>query len=79
MESFFRCCQLHDPPGTHHDLGCKVIQSIAIRFFFCLDSSFNGSAQDYHTTSRLLRGPCLGNYNTHLNVAKLFFSKITSL
>ena len=22
-------------------------------FFFCLDSSFNGSAQDCHTTSRL--------------------------
>ena len=26
--------QLHDPPGTHHDLGCKVFLTLAISFFF---------------------------------------------
>ena len=38
MGSFFRladaACQFHGPPGTHHDLGCKVIPTIAIRVFF---------------------------------------------
>ena len=59
MENVFRLADAvnsHDPPGTHHDLGCKVILTIAIWVSFfcclCLDSSFNGSAQDCHTTSR---------------------------
>ena len=37
MESFFRLAdavKLHDPQGTHHDLGCKVIPTIAIQIFF---------------------------------------------
>ena len=37
MESFFRLAdavKLHDPQGTHDDLGCKVIPTITIRFFF---------------------------------------------
>ena len=38
MGSFLRpagaACQFHDPPGTHDDLGCKVIPTIAIRVFF---------------------------------------------
>ena len=37
MGSSFRLADavnsIHDPPGTHHDLGCKVIPTIAIRFF----------------------------------------------
>ena len=37
MESCFRLAdvvKLHDPQGTHHDLSCKVIPTIAIQFFF---------------------------------------------
>ena len=37
MGSFFRLADAVNfmtPPRTHHDLGCKVIPTIAIRVFF---------------------------------------------
>ena len=64
MGSSFRLADavnsIHDPPGTHHDLGCKVIPTIAIRFFV-LECSFNGSTQVCHSTPGPLRGNEPGN------------------
>ena len=80
MESFFRLAdavKLHDPQGTHDDLGCKVIPTITIRVF-CLDSSFNGSAQDCHTTCRLLRGNEPGNESRIDSLCETLTMKITS-
>ena len=62
MESFFRLADAVNsmtpsPPRNHHYLGCQVIPTNAIRVF----CSFNGSAQDCHTTCRLLRGNEPGN------------------
>ena len=46
--------------ATTHDLGYKVILTIAVRFFD-LECSFIGSAQDCHTTPGVLRGNEPGN------------------
>ena len=59
MGSFFRLADAVNfmTPQELMILAVKIFRLLlsGVFLFVCLDSSFNGSAQDCHTTSRLLR------------------------
>ena len=66
-------------PGTHHDLGCEVIPTIAITRirFFVLECSFNGNKEDCYSTPGLLRGNEPGNESNIDSLCETLTGKIT--